>query len=345
MPFTFSHPAAVLPFVPPLRDGRARGPLIASALVAGSLAPDVPFFLESAFRGSYGVGAATHRPWAVVTLDVAIAAGLVGAWHGLLREPLVALLPEPWADRAEGLTAGGQARPLRRRLVHRLGRARRAHPRRLGRLHPHGRAGSGWSPRCAGRSPGCPPRWRSSGPARPPGWRAGRRRGPDAPRGHPGPAPINLRPRPPRRPGLRRRERGARRDTPVVREVRPGATGPRCPRWSPSPPSAPAPAPQPVPPPTPWPPASPPASPPAARTLSSNLRADPRPDGHAVRLPRRSWYDTVSVAWYCQGPSGVPTAVRAQATLWISTRGDRSTNPTTASNASSGERPARTIVA
>jgi len=105
VPFTFSHPAAVLPFMPPLRDGRPHGPLIASALVAGSLAPDVPYFAQSLLPGCYGLGAATHRAWAVPTLDVAIAAGLVGAWHGLLREPLVALLPEPWADRAEALTA------------------------------------------------------------------------------------------------------------------------------------------------------------------------------------------------------------------------------------------------
>ena len=102
MPFTFSHPAAVLPL---LRDGRGRGPLIASALVAGSLAPDVPYFLESLAPGAYALGRTTHRPWAVPTLDAAIAAGLVAGWHGLLREPLVALLPERWADRAEALTA------------------------------------------------------------------------------------------------------------------------------------------------------------------------------------------------------------------------------------------------
>lgn len=37
MPFTGSHPAAVLPFL--------RTPLPASALVVGSIAPDVPFSL------------------------------------------------------------------------------------------------------------------------------------------------------------------------------------------------------------------------------------------------------------------------------------------------------------
>lgn len=102
MPFTFSHPAAVLPLI---GQGRGRGPLIASALVAGSLAPDVPFFLETVLPGSYGLGDVAHRPWAVPTLDVAIAAGLVAGWHGLLREPMVALLPDPWADRADTLTA------------------------------------------------------------------------------------------------------------------------------------------------------------------------------------------------------------------------------------------------
>ncbi|MEY9835299.1 DUF4184 family protein [Streptacidiphilus sp. EB103A] len=102
MPFTFSHPAAVLPLI---GQGRGRGPLIASALVAGSLAPDVPFFLETVLPGSYGLGDVAHRPWAVPTLNVAIAAGLVAGWHGLLREPMVALLPDPWADRADALTA------------------------------------------------------------------------------------------------------------------------------------------------------------------------------------------------------------------------------------------------
>ena len=104
MPFTFSHPAAVVPFLPLLRDGCGRGPLIASAMVAGTLAPDVPFFLDSLLPGTFGLGAATHRAWAVPTLDVAIAAALVAGWHGLLREPLVALLPERWGDRVEALT-------------------------------------------------------------------------------------------------------------------------------------------------------------------------------------------------------------------------------------------------
>ncbi|MFE4519751.1 DUF4184 family protein, partial [Kitasatospora sp. NPDC056783] len=101
MPFTLSHPAAVLPL---LRAAGARGPLVASALVAGSMAPDVPFFAESLLPGVYGHGGLTHRWWAVPTLDVAIAGALVAGWHGLLRGPAVALLPERWAGAAEALT-------------------------------------------------------------------------------------------------------------------------------------------------------------------------------------------------------------------------------------------------
>jgi hypothetical protein len=110
MPFTLSHPAAVLPM---LRDGRPRGPLVASALVAGSLAPDIPYFTDSLVHGTFGFGVFTHSPLGVPTADVAIAAVLAAGWHWLLREPLVALLPDRWADAADAMTAPtGRARGL-----------------------------------------------------------------------------------------------------------------------------------------------------------------------------------------------------------------------------------------
>lgn len=108
MPFTLSHPAAVLPL---LKGADGRGALVASALVAGSMAPDVPFFADSLLPGVFGLGALTHRWWAVPTVDVLLAGGLVVLWHGLVRAPLVALLPGRWAAAADAATAPGEPRP------------------------------------------------------------------------------------------------------------------------------------------------------------------------------------------------------------------------------------------
>ncbi|QKW18874.1 DUF4184 family protein [Kitasatospora sp. NA04385] len=93
MPFTLSHAAAVLPG---LRAAKRRGALVAAGLVAGSMAPDVPFFAESLVRGVYRHGGLTHRWWAAPTVDAAIGAGLVAGWYGLWREPLRAAVPGRW---------------------------------------------------------------------------------------------------------------------------------------------------------------------------------------------------------------------------------------------------------
>ncbi|PWI43481.1 DUF4184 family protein [Streptomyces sp. ICBB 8177] len=94
MPFTFSHPAAVLPALRATGDGTVggRGLFTVAGLVAGSLAPDVPFFLDSVLPGTYGFGRITHRPAGVPTLDPLIAAALAGGWAAA-RAPLAALLP------------------------------------------------------------------------------------------------------------------------------------------------------------------------------------------------------------------------------------------------------------
>ncbi|OEV34905.1 hypothetical protein HS99_0034890 [Kitasatospora aureofaciens] len=109
MPFTLSHPAAVLPL---LRAAGERGPLVASALVAGSMAPDVPFFAESLLPGVYGRGGLTHAWWAVPTLDVAIAGALVAGWHGLLRARSAT---RRWSRPPAGGVAGGPE-PVRTRV-------------------------------------------------------------------------------------------------------------------------------------------------------------------------------------------------------------------------------------
>jgi hypothetical protein len=79
VPFTPSHAAAVLPFL--------RTPLPASALVAGSVAPDLPFYLP------FELPWPTHTATAVVTTDVLIGLAAWALWHGLLAEPAVRAAP------------------------------------------------------------------------------------------------------------------------------------------------------------------------------------------------------------------------------------------------------------
>jgi hypothetical protein len=97
MPFTLSHAMAVLPGLRQGRDGmvRGRGPLIASALVAGSFAPDAPYFADSLVHGVFRHGETTHGALGVVLADPLIAAGLAGGWF-VMRGPLTALLPHRW---------------------------------------------------------------------------------------------------------------------------------------------------------------------------------------------------------------------------------------------------------
>ncbi|MGW2476800.1 DUF4184 family protein [Streptomyces sp. NPDC001665] len=106
MPFTLSHAAAVLPGI--RRDGTGRGPLLASALVAGSFAPDLTYFADSVIPGAMEFGEVTHAVWGVVTVDVLITAVALGLWL-LLRDPLVALLPERWRGRVRAWLRGGGA--------------------------------------------------------------------------------------------------------------------------------------------------------------------------------------------------------------------------------------------
>ncbi len=103
LPFTLSHAAAVLPGL--RRDGTARGPLVASALVAGSFAPDMTYFAATAVPEAMTLGDVTHSPVGIVTADVLITAALVALWL-TVREPLVALLPARWRGRVYGLVRG-----------------------------------------------------------------------------------------------------------------------------------------------------------------------------------------------------------------------------------------------
>ncbi|MEU9622693.1 DUF4184 family protein [Streptomyces sp. NPDC048155] len=103
MPFTLSHAAAVLPGI--RRNGTARGPLLASALVAGSFAPDMTYYADTAIPGAMEFGQVTHSVGGVFTVDVLITGALVALWL-LLREPLVALLPRAWQGRVHAFVRG-----------------------------------------------------------------------------------------------------------------------------------------------------------------------------------------------------------------------------------------------
>lgn len=103
MPFTLSHAAAVLPAV--RRTGRARGPLVACALVLGSFAPDTFYFADAVVEGVMGYGTFTHSLPGVLTVDALLTVALAACWL-LLREPLVALLPRGRRGRVHALVRG-----------------------------------------------------------------------------------------------------------------------------------------------------------------------------------------------------------------------------------------------
>ncbi|MFE1843291.1 DUF4184 family protein [Streptomyces sp. NPDC059515] len=107
MPFTLSHAAAVLPAL--RADGRGRGPLVPSVLVAGTFAPDLTYYAGSAVTGAMEFGDVTHSLPGVFTVDVLLAWALVGLWL-LVREPLVGLLPRALQARPAALLRCGTPR-------------------------------------------------------------------------------------------------------------------------------------------------------------------------------------------------------------------------------------------
>jgi hypothetical protein len=66
----------------------ARAPLVASALVIGSMSPDIPYYLPL-FVGAE----ATHSPVGVVSIDVLLSLAVFMAWHGVLTRPAIDCAP------------------------------------------------------------------------------------------------------------------------------------------------------------------------------------------------------------------------------------------------------------
>jgi hypothetical protein len=87
VPFTLAHPAAVLLL--------RRTPLPVAAMVAGSMAPDVPVFFN-AYGRPYDL---THSALGVVTVDLLVGMLAVVFWFGFLRDPIVDVLPAAARER------------------------------------------------------------------------------------------------------------------------------------------------------------------------------------------------------------------------------------------------------
>lgn len=102
MPFTGSHPAAVLPLL--------RTPLPASALVIGSMAPDSPGYIPAPFAPHIE---GTHSSMGVFTVDVALGLILWLVWHVMLSGPALDAAPRGVRARWGAVPIGARAR-LRR---------------------------------------------------------------------------------------------------------------------------------------------------------------------------------------------------------------------------------------
>lgn len=110
MPFTLSHPAAVLPFV--------RRPFSAAALVAGAMAPDMPYFARTmpvpvtaeSWYEPFMNATTSHGPLGALTVALPYALALWGLYL-LARRPVGALLP---AGPPRDPEPGGTAAVLRR---------------------------------------------------------------------------------------------------------------------------------------------------------------------------------------------------------------------------------------
>lgn len=92
MPFTASHAVAALPFL--------RTPLPASALVIGSMTPDLPYYLP------LDPDVRTHTALAVVSYDLLLGALAWAIWHGLLAAPALAAAPAGLKARLAGVPLG-----------------------------------------------------------------------------------------------------------------------------------------------------------------------------------------------------------------------------------------------
>lgn len=88
MPFTFSHPAIVLPLV------KTRLKLSATALIIGSMIPDFEYFIRMRDRSKY-----SHTLTGIFWFDIPLALLVCFLFHLIVRNPLFNNLPPFLKDR------------------------------------------------------------------------------------------------------------------------------------------------------------------------------------------------------------------------------------------------------
>jgi len=95
VPFTFFHPAAVVPL---LRNRL----LIPAGLVIGAMSPDFEYFLRL-----NTISVFTHTPAGLVYACVPLGLLALVAWQGVIRDPLVGALPGFLRNRLAGVGTSG----------------------------------------------------------------------------------------------------------------------------------------------------------------------------------------------------------------------------------------------
>ncbi len=93
MPFTFSHPAIILPFM------RTRSAAISmSALVVGSMIPDFQYFFSMKLNGRF-----SHTFSGILLFDLPVGLLIWLAFHAIVRKPLIENLPQAISGRLQPL--------------------------------------------------------------------------------------------------------------------------------------------------------------------------------------------------------------------------------------------------
>jgi hypothetical protein len=100
MPFTASHAAAVLPLM--------RWGLVPSALVIGSMSPDLPYFVPTPFHAT-----TTHTVVGVISADVLLGGVAFAVWQTVLAPFAIAIAPTSLRNRLDPRLPVGLASHLR----------------------------------------------------------------------------------------------------------------------------------------------------------------------------------------------------------------------------------------